>query len=261
MLKKTLNTFLLLKLITAVTFSQQINVGIDEKLGDYLPKDAIVVTSDNDTVKLGSLINKPLILAFVYYECPGLCNPLQSEIAWIIGKMDLVPGVDYKVISLSFDHHEKSEIAARWKNNYIPTIKRKIDPNDWLFLTADSININKITQAAGFYFKPDDKEFTHAGAIIAISPEGKISRYIFGTQYNPFDVKMALLDAGSGKTKPTINKVLEFCFSYDPEGRQYTLNVTRIIGTVMLLGVGIFFGVLLFKKKKNSMNEGADING
>ena len=227
MSKKTLNTYLLLALISATAFGQQINVGIDEKLGDYLPKDAIVVTSDNDTVKLGSLIDRPLILAFVYYECPGLCNPLQTEIAWLIGKMDLVPGVDYKVISLSFDHHEKSEIAKRWKNNYVPTIKRKIDPKAWIFLTADSINIQRI----------------------------------FGTQYNPFDITMALLDAGSGKTKPTINKVLEFCFSYDPQGRQYTLNVTRILGTVMLLGVGVFLGVLLFKKKKNLMNEGADING
>ena len=87
-----------------------------------------------------------------------------------------------------------------------------------------------------------------------MSPEGKISRYIFGSTYNPFDVKMALLDAGSGKTNPTVAKVLQFCFSYDPEGRSYTLNITRIIGSVMMIIIGVFLTVLLVKRRKNSKN-------
>ncbi|MBU1679647.1 MAG: SCO family protein [Bacteroidetes bacterium] len=230
--------------------NKQIEVGIDEKLGAFLPLDSEFITSDGDTVLLNEVISKPVLLALVYYECPGICSPLLTELGWVAQKVDLVPGEDFQVISLSFDHTESPEVAARWKSSYLKGLKGNFPADAWTFLTGDSINIKKVTDAAGFYFKPDDEEFVHAGAVLTISPDGKISRYLFGPTFNPFDVKMALIDAKSGKTNPTITKVLQFCFSYDPEGRSYTLNVTRIIGSIMLLGVGLFFAVLLLKKKK-----------
>ncbi len=232
-------------------------MGIDEKLGNFLPADAEFVTSTGEKIKLGEAIDKPVILAFVYYECPGICNPLLTELAWVVDKVDLEPNEDFKVISLSFDHEETPEIASNWKNNFLTSIKRDFPPESWLFLTGDSVNIRKVTDAAGFYFKPVGKEFIHAGSLITISPKGKISRYLFGNTFNPFDLKMALIDAQSGKTIPTVAKVLQFCFSYDPEGRGYTLNITRIIGTVMLLAAGIFLLslLLLSKKRKNKIKE------
>ncbi|MCK9282602.1 MAG: SCO family protein [Melioribacteraceae bacterium] len=244
-------------LFSAISISaqKQIEVGIDEKLGAYLPLDTKFVTSENDTITLGEVINEPVLMALVYFECPGLCSPMLSELAWTIDKIDLVPGKDFKVIALSFDHHEDVKLSAKWKPNYMHLIKRDIPDSSWLFLTGDSINIKKVTDAVGFFFKPTQEDFIHAGTVITVSPKGMISRYLFGTSYNPFDTKMALIDAGSGKTNPTIAKVLEFCFSYDPAGRQYTLNITRIIGTVMLLGVGIFAGVLFFKKRKKNIEE------
>lgn len=250
------NTKLYLIFIFLISFSsfaqKKIEVGIDEKLGNTLPLDLSFQTSEGKTVTLKEIINKPTLIALVYYECPGVCNPMQNELAWTIDKLQLEPGKDFQVISISFDHKETPAVAAKWKKNYLLTIKRKFDPNSWLFLTGDSLNIHKLTEACGFYFKPADKQFVHAATLVAVSPQGKISRYLFGTDFNPFDVKMALLDAESGKTSPTISKVLQFCFSYDPQGRQYTLNVTRIVGTVMLLGVGIFLGVLLMKKKNRT---------
>lgn len=256
-MKKILVTYLLLTvymiLPTANLMGQdQIEVGIDEKLGAYLPMDAVFINSDGDSVKLSQVIDKPTLLALVYYECPGLCAPLLTELSWVVGKIDLVPGEDYQVVSLSFDHLETPEIANKWKKNYFKGMKNPIPDDAWTFLTGDSVNVRKLTDIAGFYFKPDEEEFVHAGALISISPEGKISRYVFGTQYNQFDLKMALLEAKAGKTSPTISKLLEFCFSYDPGGRKYTLNVTRIIGSIMLLSVGIFFGVLTLKKKKKN---------
>lgn len=257
--KSTVTYFFImyLGLFLNVPFAQkQIEVGIDEKLGNYLSMDTEFINSEGDTVILGKIIDKPVLLAFVYYECPGICSPLLNELAWTIDKIQLEPGADFKIITLSFDHRETVSVAAKWKKNYLHSMKRKIEPEDWVFLVGDSLNINKITQSAGFYFKPsDDGQFIHAGALIAIATDGKITRYIFGTQYNPFDVKMAMIEAKAGKTSPTISKVLEFCYSYDPEGRNYTLNVTRIIGTVMLLGVGISLSVLLFKKKRNQNTE------
>lgn len=244
--------YLILFLTLSFTLSAQkkIEVGIDEKLGNTLPMDLTFQTSEGKTVSLKDIIIKPTLIALVYYECPGVCNPMQSELAWTIDKLQLEPGKDFQVVSISFDFTETSEVAAKWKRNYLHTIKRKFDPDNWLFLTGDSLSVQKLTDACGFYFKPADKQFVHAATLVTVTPQGKISRYLFGTYFNPFDVKMALLEAESGKTSPTITKVLQYCFSFDPKGRQYTLNVTRIIGTVMLLGVGIFLVVLVLKKKK-----------
>jgi len=144
------------------------------------------------------------------------------------------------------------DIIKILKENYFNSIQRKFPDEAWTFLTGNAENIKKITDAVGFHYKPNDDDFIHAGALMAISKDGKISRYIYGSTYNPFDVKMALIDAGSGKTNPTINKALQFCFSYDPEGRGYTLNITRIFGSIMLISLGIFLTVLLIKKKKKN---------
>ncbi len=253
-----LNIFIITICAGSLAFNyaqKQIEVGIDEKLGAYLPMDAEFVTSEGDTVTLKQVIDKPVLLALVYYECPGICSPLLNDLSWAMDRIKLEPGMDFKIVSLSFDTMENPTISSKWKKNYLNAMKRKISEDDWIFLTGDSLNIHKVTSAAGYYFKPSaDSEYIHPASTIAIAPDGKISRYIFGTQFNQFDLKMALIDAKAGKTNPTIAKVLEFCYSYDPEGRDYKLNVTRIVGTVMLFSVAIFAVVLIFKKKKK--NEG-----
>ncbi len=228
----------------------KIEVGIDEKLDSYLPLELEFKNADGETVKLEDIIDRPVLLSLVYYECPGICNPLLTELAATIDKVDLAPYEDFKMLSISFDYRETPKIALRWKKNYLSSIKRNFPNDSWNFLTGDSVTIKKLTDAVGFYFKRDGDDFSHAGCVIAISPKGKITRYIFGATFNKFDLKMALIDAEAGKSSPTIAKILQFCFSYDREGRTYTLNITRIIGTVMLLAVGMFLSVLLFKKKK-----------
>ncbi|MFA3782061.1 SCO family protein [Melioribacteraceae bacterium 4301-Me] len=232
-----------------------VEIGIDEKLGNFLPLDAKFVTSEGDTVTLGKVLNKPTLLALVYYQCPGICSPLQANLAEAVDKIEMVPGKEFKVISLSFDHHENPKISSKWKPNYLHIIKRQFADSDWIFLTGDSISIKKVTDAAGFYFKPNEKNFVHAGTVIAISPKGKICRYSYGIDFNPFDLKMALIEAGAGQTNPTIAKVLQFCFSYDPAGRRYSLNATRIAGSIMLIAVGIFVGILTIKKRKLKKEE------
>ncbi len=230
---------------------KQISVGIDEKLGDYLPLDTEFQNSKGDTIRLKDIITKPTVLALVYYECPGICSPLLTEIAWVVNKVDLKPIEEYQVVTLSIDPRENSETTARWKKNYFDGMKGDFPKEAWHFLTGDVENIKNVSDVLGFYYEQsDDGNYTHPGALVAISPDGKISRYLMGIQFNPFDIKMAVYDAQKGKTVPTVAKMLQFCFSYDPEGRGYTLNITRIIGSIMLLGVGLFLGVLLFTKKK-----------
>lgn len=247
---------LLLFSVQLKAVSEKTRAGIDEKLGNVIPLNTEFINAQGEKVKLSEVINKPTLLALVYYECPGICSPLQTELGWVASRVDLVPGKDFQVVSLSFDPREDYKVAARWKKNYLEGIKRGFPENAWTFLTGDTANIRKITDAVGFNYIPSsDSNFVHAGAIMAISPKGKISRYVYGLQYNPFDIKMALLDAEAGKTSPTVTTLLQYCFSYDPEGRGYTLNITRIIGTLMLLGVGSFLIVLLFKKKKENKEQ------
>lgn len=248
--------FIVFLLITSsIVFGQKsdkIEIGIDENLGGFLPLQAEFVTSENDTVKLAELINKPTLLALVYYECPGICSPMLTDLAWVAGKIQLEPGEDYQIITVSIDPDETPVIARNWKRNFFSGMKKALPYESWKFLTGDTANIKLIADSIGYYYQKHEEFYTHPGALIAISPKGKISRYIFGLTYNPFDLKMALLDAGSGKTNPTVAKVLQFCFSYDPEGRGYSLNVTRISGTIILAFLGLFLGILIIRKKKKS---------
>ncbi len=234
-----------------VSQQNQIGIGIDEKLGDLLPLNTKFVNSENKIVELKSLIDKPVLLAFVYYECPGICNTTLTNLAWVVDKVDLTPGKDFKVITISIDHEETAAIAKKNKENYLQAIHRKFPFKAWDFLTGDSLTINKITEVAGVHFKKYGNEYRHPGGLIAISPKGKISRYLFGTEFNQFDVKMALLDAEAGRTNPTIAKVLQLCFSFDPVGRSYRVNVTRIVGAIMLLGIFFYFLFLIIRKKNH----------
>ena len=252
-------SYLLLSGNFIIADDNEIEVGVDEKLGNYLPLNTEFVNSENDTVMLGDLIKKPVLLALVYYECPGICNPMLTDLAYRLPQVDLAPGEDYEVITLSFDHHESPKVAAKWKKNYLLTIDNKFPSEHWTFLTGDSASIKRVTDAVRFYFQPDDEEFVHAGTVVAVAPDGQICRYLFGVNFNKFDIKMAMLEAEAGKTNPTIAKMLQFCFSYDPEGRGYSLNITRIIGTFMLIVVGIFLAVLLRRKKK--LIKGEVLNG
>jgi len=251
---------LLLSLVIFVPFKNyiaqvkdKIEVGIEERQGKYLPMDAEFVTSENDTVALKDIINKPFLLDVGYYNCPGICHPLLSELTWAVDRIKMNPGTDFQVVFLSFDPKEDYTIAQKWRKSYLKGMKRTMPQNSWYFLSGDSVNIKKITDAVGFEYKPDNNNFIHAGAVVAIAPDGKISRYIYGSTFNPFDLKMALIDAQNEEVRPTSAKLLQFCFSYDPEGRKYTLNVTRIVGGFMMLGLITLFVVVVFKKKKKDV--------
>lgn len=225
-------------------------VGIQEKLGQYVPLDVQLYDERGNLVSLKELVNKPTILTFVYYRCPGICSPLLNELAKVVNKLDLEIGKEYQVLTISFDAREKPEMAASKKATYIDLVGKKIDPNGWRFFTTDSVNIARATDAAGFYFIPSGKDFVHAGALIILSPEGKITRYINGIEYLPFDVKMAIYEASNGTVSPTIAKLLKMCYSYDPEAKTYTLNVL-LLSMVGIIGlVGVFVIVFLVKPKQ-----------
>jgi protein SCO1 len=225
-------------------------IGIEEKLGQTLPLEQELYDETGHLVTLKSLVNKPTIFTFVYFRCPGICTPLLNELTKVIDKTDLVLGKDYQVITISFDHRETPDIAAGKKDNYLNLLKKQVDPNGWRFLTGDSLTIQRVTDGAGFYFTRSGNDFVHAGALIVVSPEGKITRYINGIQYLPFDVKMAVYEASTGKVGPTIAKILTFCYSYNPNGHTYSLNFMRISFVVTLSLVGVFVLVFIVRPRK-----------
>jgi len=225
-------------------------VGIVEKLGQSIPLDVDLYDEQGAPVTLRSLINKPTILTFVYYECPGICTPLLTDVAKVVEKMDLEIGKEYQILTISFDHTEGPEMARGKKENYLGEIPRAVNPDGWRFCTADSVNIRRLTDAAGFYFQKDGNNWVHAAALIAVSPEGKITRYLYGIHQLPLDVKLALMEASQGRTGPTIAKVLNFCYAYDPEGRHYTFNIVRVSGVVIVGFVALFVFVFIVRPKK-----------
>jgi protein SCO1 len=224
-------------------------IGIYEHLDSILPDDIVLVDKDSNLVNLKSLIDKPTILTFVYFECPGLCSPLLDGMAEVIDRSDVVLGKDYQVITISFNEDDTPKLGQKKKKNYLASIKKQVDEESWIWLTGDKQNIEKVTDAVGFKFKRDGDDFLHAATIVAISPKGKVTRYLHGTYFLPFDLKMAVVEAAEEKSGPTINKFLKFCFSYDAESKKYVLNITSISGSLIIILVLIFLFTVLLKKK------------
>ncbi len=236
---------------------QQVEIGIEEHLDEYIPEDIVFIDDNGETRNFKELVDKPTLLNFVYFRCPGICSPLMSGIAEVISKTDLVLGEEYQVITISFDFTESTELAGQKKKNYLSEVEKEINKGGWIFMTGDSANIAKATNATGFKFKKTGNDFLHSATLIILSPEGKITRYLNGTYFLPFDIKMAVVEANKGKSGPTINKVLQFCYSYDPVGQGYVLNITKVTGTIILFFAIIFFAILLIRsrRKKVKTNE------
>lgn len=237
-------------LIVRANEQKPVDIGIDEKIGNTLPLNVEFVDDKGFIVSLKDVIHKPTILNFVYYRCPGICSPILTELTSVVNKMEMVPGKDYQIVTISFNSSEKSDLAAAKKQSYFGLLKKNVPDSAWRFMTGDSASIYTLTNAAGFMFKRNGNDFIHAGALIILSPEGKIARYLYGTQFLPFDVNMALVEASEGRTGPTIARILQMCYSYNPDGRTYVFNVTRVAGAGILLFAVVFVIIITIKNKK-----------
>lgn len=226
-------------------------IGVIEHLGDYFPEGVNLITENLDTIDLLSLVDKPTIINFVYYRCPGICSPLMNGIAEVSDKSTLILGEDYQILTISFDPSETIDLGTRKKANYFAQMSKKDNAEKgWLFFTSDSASIAKGTNATGFKYKKTGNDYLHAASIVILAPDGKIVRYLNGIYFLPFEWKMALIEASQGKIGPSINKILQFCYSYDPVGQTYMLNITRVVGSMIIFFGIIFLLILLLKTKK-----------
>ncbi|XOB64144.1 SCO family protein [Deferribacteres bacterium DY0037] len=232
------------------TKEEQINIGVTEKLGKQVALDAVFTDSEGNTIRLADIVNKPTIFAPVYYSCPNVCNFLQESLADVVPQVKLKPGEDFQVISVSFDENDTPETAKNKKINYMKAADGQIPADSWYFLSGDRENILKFTDSVGFKFLRRGVDFAHPVAIMAVSPTGKIVRYLYGTDILPFELTMATVEASKEQTGLSVKKLVSYCFSYDPQGKKYVFNVMRVSGFVVLTVLFIFAGFLFFGGKK-----------
>ena len=254
-MKRTLSTSLLFILLIPLLAQNEadIEIGVIEKLDQYIPMDARLVDVNGDTVIIGDLIDKPTILNFVYYRCPGICSPLMDGLSKAMDGNDLVLGEDYQALTISFDPREGPFLAIKKKNNYLNLMEKKEEAEaGWLFFTSDSASIVALTEAAGFRYQATGNDFIHSATLIILDPKGKITRYMNGIYFLPFELKMSILEAAEGKSGPTINRVLQYCYSYDPEGQKYMLNITKVSATLILFFAAVLLLVLFFFRKRKT---------
>jgi protein SCO1 len=243
-------------LLLAFAYSQIFNdskteIGIDEHLGKQIPLNLKFCNEKGDSVTLAQLIDKATVLSFVYFDCPGLCSPLQHGISDVIDNNNLELGKDYKVITISFNYKDDPKKADKKKKNFATCISKN-KCIYWTYLTTDSVTINRILASVGFKIKVTGVDFSHPSGIVIVSPKGVITRYLYGVSFLPLDFKMAIIEAQKGISRPTVSKILSYCFAYDPQGRKYKLEVTKISGTVILFLAFMLLLYAIVKPKRKS---------
>jgi protein SCO1 len=231
------------------------NVGIEQHLDGQVPPDLAFVDDAGHPVKLGDYFGKkPLILNLVYYDCTMLCGEV---LAGLTGAMKLVKfdvGNEFDVVTVSFNPQETPAIAAAKKQDYLKRYGRPGAASGWHFLTGSAESINALTKAVGFQYQYDPKinQYAHATAIMVLTPQGRISRYFYGVDFPPKDLRMGLVEASEGKIGNAVDQVLLYCYHYDPATGKYGAIVSNMLRlgagfTILMLGLLVF---ILFRLEK-----------
>jgi len=230
-------------------------VAFEQKLNEQLPLDLPFKDENGKDVKLGDYFHKkPVILTFVYYECPMLCTQVLNGLQSALGVIDESIGDQFDVVTVSFDPREKPVLAAAKKKIYLDEYKRPSAAQGWHFLTGEQPAIDALTRAAGFSYVWDDdsKQFAHASGVVVATPEGKLSNYFFGIDYAPRDLKFALIESSHGTIGRLTEKVLLYCYHYDPAKGNYgfvAMRAVRIGGAVTLAALVGFVFVSLRRER------------
>ena len=242
-------------------------VGIEQKLGAQLPLDAEFKDEDGKVVKLGSYFNtgRPVIVAFVYYECPMLCNQVLNGLTGALKGMSFDAGKEFDVVAISFDAREndKPDLAKNKKASYIEHYNRPGTEKGWHFLTGTQDSIDKATSAAGFDYKWDERsnQFAHAAGVMVVTPEGKMSKYFYGIDYSPKDLKFGIMESGQNKVGNPAEQLLLYCYHYDPASGKYglaILNVIRLGGILTLICMGVMGFVFWRRNKKKELRTNSE---
>ena len=240
-------------------------VGFDQRIDEKLPLDVTFRDEQGRTVPLGHFFgSRPVVLALVYYDCPLLCTMVLNALAASLDVMSLEPGRDFDIVTISFDARETPALAAAKKAAYLQRYKRPGAAAAWHFLTGDQPAIDRITKAAGFRFVWDEplKQFAHPTGVIVVTPDGRLSRYLFGIEYGPRDLRFAIVEASGGRVGTRTDAFLLYCYHYDPATGRYGLAIMRAVragGVATVLSLASFVVVMLRREKKSGRAPGPGI--
>ena len=231
------------------------DIGFDQRPGASLPLDLVMRNADGEEVELASLFGeRPVILTPVYYTCPMLCGMVLNGLVSSLKTLPFEPGTDYEVVVFSFDPSDGAAEATARKENALKRFDREGDEG-FHFLTGDQEAIDRLTEAIGFRYaqEGDSGEFAHTAGLVLATPDGRIARQLFGVEYAPRDMRLALVEAGDGKIGGIVDSVLLYCFHYDPQIGRYsamTMNMVRLGGAVTLAALTTFVLLMLWRERR-----------
>jgi protein SCO1/2 len=233
------------------------DVGIEEQLGSDLNLSLPFKDESGNDVVLGDYFKsgKPVVISLVYFSCPGLCNFHLNGFVDTLKTLDWEVGKEFEYVVISFDSSEKPDVAAPKKENYVKSYGRPGSAKGWHFLTGSEEVVKEITSAVGFKYKwvEASKEWSHSSAAIIATPEGKLSRYLYGIQFTKQDVKLALNEAASGKIGGIVDRLILYCFQFDPSQNKYTLyafNVMKAGAGLTLVFLSFWLVPVWFRQRK-----------
>lgn len=230
-------------------------IGFDQNLGGQVPLDLMFRDETGQEVRLGDYFGeRPVVFSLVYYDCPMLCTLSLNGLARALKVLSFVPGQEFEVLTVSFDPSETPGLAAQKKKAYMAQYERKDGARGWHFLTGDEASISALTKAVGFRYVWDEEtqQFAHPAGIVVASPDGTLSHYLFGVEYSPKDLRLALVDSAGGTIGNPIDQVLLYCYQYDPRSGRYSasiLNVVRVGGLLTVFGMTAFILAMTLRKK------------
>ncbi len=238
-------------------------VGIEERLGDYVPADLTFFDETGAEVRLGDFFDgqRPVALNLVYFDCPMLCSLVLDRFTQTLKQMDWAPGGPFEVLTISFAAGETPDLAARAKERYVAALGRPEAASGWHFLTGTEENIQALAGAVGFSFKwvEEAGEYAHPTALILLGGDGKITRYLHGMDYPAADVRKALVEASEGKVGTTVDRVLLYCFRYDPAANSYVPHAVNLMKLGGLLTVLVLGGMLVFFWRRERRRQQAQV--
>jgi protein SCO1/2 len=226
-------------------------IGFDQNLEERVPLDTIFTDEAGRAVRLADYFGRrPVVLLFAYYNCPMLCTQVINGLSSALNVLSLEPGKDFEIVTVSFDPRDTPASAAAKKAHYIERYKQPHAAESWHFLTGHQGSIDRLTKAAGFRYVWDTQtsQFAHPSGVIVLTPDGRLARYLFGIEYGPRDLRLAIVEASNGKVGSPADALLLYCYHYDPMTGRYGLVIMRtmrLAGLATVLALGAFIVVAL----------------
>lgn len=234
-------------------------VAFDQKLAQQLPLDIALRDEAGRAVKLSDYFGKrPVVLTLVYYECPMLCTLTLNGLTSALSVLSFDVGKEFDVVTVSFEPRETPELAAAKKAAYLKRYKRPGAAAGWHFLVGDKPELDRLTEAVGFRYAWDERtrQWAHPSGVVTLTPQGRISHYLFGIEYAPKDLRLSLVEASRGNIGTAVDQVLLYCYQYDPATGRYGAAVMRLVRALSVLTILALLSFILVMWRRERLAHG-----